>query len=352
MARQVIGYTKLEWTCPNCQTVNPGPMKICSSCGAPRPDEVQFAQAAQEELIQDEKEIKQAKAGADITCGYCGAPNPGNAEVCQRCGADLKEGKKRIAGQVIGAHRAGPVANIACPNCGAENPATAFKCSQCGAPLTREAPKSVTTVRKPVPIWVYIFLAAVLIGLIALIATCARREEVSATVQELEWQRGIIVMSIGPVQKEDFKDEIPVGATIGTCRQELHHVQKEPVAGAEEVCGTPYTVDTGSGYGEVVQDCEYRVYKDYCKFTVQECTKVDEVFVQGTGQEVAWPAVPADTDGCRDMSVENYVIRFNTEKGVLQFQTDDYALFSQATVGSQWELTLSGLGGIVDIKKK
>jgi hypothetical protein len=355
MAREVVGYTKLEWTCSNCKTVNPGPMKICSSCGSPRPEEVKFTQAAKEDLVQDEKEIQQAKAGADIQCAYCGAPNPATAAICVRCGADLKEGKQRQAGEVLGAHRSGPVGNIKCPNCGAENLASAYKCVGCGSPLGRE-PVAAPAVagKKPFPYLLVAIAAVVLIGLVILISTCARRENVVGTVQNAEWTCAVVVEAYGPVTKEDFLDKIPSSAGIGSCELKLYETSTDPVQGdnVEKVCGTPYTVDKGSGFGEVVQDCEYKVYKDFCQYQVDEWHKLDELTNQGTGLQVACPVPQLVTNQRQGAVTESFKIVFNTDKGVKEYTTSDASLYSRAAAGSQWELTIDGFGNVVEVKPK
>ena len=131
MAQESLGYIKLEWTCPNCGSRNPGPQKTCLSCGAAQPENVQFHQAETQNLLKDEAEIENAKSGADIHCPYCGARNVAGAETCSQCGGDLKEGVRRETGQVIGAYSTGPVKQISCPNCGVQNPETALKCAGC-----------------------------------------------------------------------------------------------------------------------------------------------------------------------------------------------------------------------------
>jgi hypothetical protein len=70
MAKKSLGYVKLEWVCPNCSTRNLGPQKTCTSCGAPQPDNVEFEQAAQAEIIKEQAEIAKAKVGPDIHCHY------------------------------------------------------------------------------------------------------------------------------------------------------------------------------------------------------------------------------------------------------------------------------------------
>ena len=89
MARKKLGHIELQWTCPNCNGINPGPEKTCGNCGAPQPEDVEFEQADRQELITDEEKITKAEAGADIHCPYCGTRNPTGTEVCNNFGGDL-----------------------------------------------------------------------------------------------------------------------------------------------------------------------------------------------------------------------------------------------------------------------
>ena len=52
MTTKSKGFIKMEWTCPNCNTRNPGPVKTCQSCGAPQPDERQVRDGHGPELRQ------------------------------------------------------------------------------------------------------------------------------------------------------------------------------------------------------------------------------------------------------------------------------------------------------------
>ncbi|MEM5775847.1 MAG: zinc ribbon domain-containing protein, partial [Anaerolineaceae bacterium] len=135
MAKKSIGYVKLEWVCPNCSTKNPGPQKTCLACGAPQPANVQFIKAVQDVLLSDEKELQQAKAGANVHCPYCGARNQAGADSCSQCGADLAEARARLTGQVLGAFQ-DRAQTVECPSCQTSNPSDASFCIACGASLT------------------------------------------------------------------------------------------------------------------------------------------------------------------------------------------------------------------------
>ena len=103
MAQKTEGFIELEWTCPSCQSNNPGPQKTCQNCGSPQPDDVTFHLPGEAKLKTDEATAEMAAAGPDIHCPYCGARNPGNAAECTQCGGDLSGGTHRQAGQVVGA---------------------------------------------------------------------------------------------------------------------------------------------------------------------------------------------------------------------------------------------------------
>lgn len=368
MARKSLGYVKLEWTCPNCGTKNPGPQQTCTACGAAQPDDIQFEQSSQAEVVKDEKEIERAQRGPDIHCPYCNARNPGGSETCVQCGGDLREGVRRESGRVIGAYKTvkEPVKEIPCPNCQALNPETNGTCSACGASLTaRGAPQkaaagveipasSEAKEKKRNPCITIAIVGVVLIAIIACVAilylTVFKKENTSATVQDIYWERIIEIEELGPVEKEGWLEDIPSDAEIGFCEQELHHTQSNDAIGAVEVCGTPYTVDSGTGMGEVVQDCEYEIYQDYCEYTVQEWITVDEVKQAGRDLDASWPD-PMLMDGQRSGDeTESYTITFQTVDEIYTYTTSDYGLFRQCQIGSPWTLTVNGLGNVVEIE--
>ncbi|MCX7670370.1 MAG: zinc ribbon domain-containing protein, partial [Anaerolineae bacterium] len=245
MAEKELGYVELEWRCPSCGTRNPGSVKKCRQCGTALTEEIQFEQAPQEELITDEAKIAQARAGPDIQCAYCGTANPATARTCKQCGADLAEGKARQAGQVLGAFREQPAPPLKCPACGKENPATALKCAACGAALVQPTPQvapAPAKARGGIGILIAILLGlCVLAGLF--FALSSRTSETIGQVSDVSWRRAIAIEALTPVTRQAWRDEIPANAPIGQCTRKVHHTEPNPVPGAREVCGTPYTVD-------------------------------------------------------------------------------------------------------------
>ena len=364
MPRETIGYVKLEWTCPKCGSRNPGPEKTCLSCGAPQPVDVQFVQAAGEVAIQDEKLKEMAEKGADIHCGFCGARNPADAIVCSQCGGDLKEGARREAGSVLGAYKVEPVKQILCSNCGAQNPETTLTCSKCGAPLQREpATQTIATqpaaLTKKQPNLLLIGVAAALVllcvfAVIGLIFASSTRESRQGIVQSVEWQTSVAIEALGPVTRQTWQDDIPQNAQIGSCTDKVYAVVDAEPAGEKtnKVCGTPYTVDTGSGVGQVVQDCKFEVYKPYCEYTIEEWRIVDEARVSGSDLNPEFASPQLSSKQRLGGQNTEYFVLFETDNGQFRYRVSSLEEFRRYQIGSPWLLNINAFGDIVSVEPR
>lgn len=360
MARKTVGHVQLEWTCPRCQTRNPGPQKFCNGCGGPQPADVAFEQPAQEKLITDAAELARAKAGPDVHCPYCQNRNPAGVKFCGSCGGDLAGAQARHTGQVLGAHRAGPVAEVKCPSCGTANPGTALKCKQCGAPLAKlEAPKPAATAaapalgagRRSIGLWIGMGVVLLcILGVVGALLLGGRSKTLQATVSSVRWERSIAVEGLVPVERQAWQDEVPSGAEILGCKSELRRSASEPVAGAEEVCGTPYTVDSGSGFGEVVQDCVYQVYDQSCSYRALDWQVVETPSLSGADLSPAWPSITLASDQRRGAAHEDYSVVFDAGGDSYTYTPDDAQAYQAFAPGSLWDLQVNGFGAIVDLK--
>jgi DNA-directed RNA polymerase subunit RPC12/RpoP len=372
MVRKTLGYVQLEWTCPQCGTRNRGTDKSCANCGAAQPARVAFHQAAQDNLITDEDEIARAEAGPDIHCAYCGARNPATAQKCSQCGADLTTATARESGQVVGAFSARPAPQVKCPQCGTPNDANALKCSQCNASLPRSRrtspPKDAAPRDRashdhppaaPKPFGkigrigiVGLVVAALLVCVVGLviIRSINPAREITAQVEDLSWTRSIQVLGPRKVTQETWRDEIPPGATLGRCTQKRHHTQDEPAPRATEVCGTPYVIDTGTGHGQVVQDCQYVVYAEWCQYEAQEWTEVDVITLSGDNPLPRWPEPALNAQQRQGELKESYEITFANGGKTYAYRTTDPDLFAQFQVGSQWVLRVGGLGMVKPVR--
>lgn len=353
MIRKTLGYVELEWTCPNCGVKNSGLQKICTGCGAPQPDSVQFEQSQTQQFLEDEKKIEAAKAGPDFHCGFCGARNAAGNQVCIQCGADLTGAAKRRAGQIVGAFSEGDVVDIHCPHCNELNPENAAFCSSCGGSLKTPArppiqPQAVAPKKGKGKYFVLGAIALfILMCIILIIALVSRKDTLTGTVQNIAWARSIVIEQYGPVKRDDWINAIPDGAILGKCEPRFHHTQSEPAPNATEVCGTPYTVDTGTGVGEVVQECEYKVYLEYCEYQVNDWQTYDEVTLEGNDFAPYWPNLQLSTNQREGEQKEKYTVFFVSEQGILEYNPGSESSFRQFPVGSSWLLDTNAFGKVI-----
>jgi hypothetical protein len=360
MTQETLGYVKLEWTCPKCGTRNPGPEKTCQSCGAPQPDNVKFEQVEGQQLSQDEALKKIADAGPDIHCPYCGARNPGNAEICVQCGGDLKTGVRREAGQVIGAYQARAVPQIPCPRCATLNPETNLKCANCGAPLTRPLVAAALPEKQAAPFkpsWMMIAAGAlVLLCLCGLggwfLSRAFTSENTTGVVQDVAWQTVVQVEELGPVKHQDWQDEIPSNATLGQCVDKVRQtVNSQPSSGDyNKVCGTPYTKDTGTGVGQVVQDCQYEVSAPYCEYVVQEWQNVSEETKQGDDYAPLFASPQLASNQRLGDQQTRLIVVFETSQGQYEYTPNSLEEFKLYQVGTQWVLKINGFNQVVGVE--
>ena len=354
MTKKTVGYVHLEWECPACGTRNKGIDKICRSCGAAQPADVDFEQVAQETLIADERIIAQAKAGADIHCPFCGTRNSATAVQCSQCLADLSEAQARASGKVVGAHQNKAVPDVACTHCGSLNSGTAQHCINCGAVLPRpEKPaKSEPAKPKAAPMSkttrfiLFGILGLVVIACIAIIVLSSRTEEVVGEVQDVSWEYSVLVEALTPVEVQDWHDEVPANADVLSCREEIRRVQPNPAPNSVEVCGTPYTIDTGTGVGEVVQDCEYQVYDDLCTYTELQWQDFDLVSLTGNDFDPEWPNPALAQDQRFGQSTESYEVVFNADGRTYTYHPDSFDEYVQFEDGDRWILEVNALNNV------
>jgi ribosomal protein L40E len=355
MTQKEVGYVELEWTCPRCDTRNPGTVTTCKTCGAPQPENVQFSAPVQAELVQDQQKIERAKAGPDIHCPYCGARNPATAKVCHQCGGDLTQGKARGAGKVVGAYGSPQsVAPVKCPACGMENPGSAKTCVRCGSPLGAPAPAPAP---QPQPAqtgsgggftWILIAAGvAVVLAIAAFMFFVFRTEDKVAVVQEARWQRTLPVLGLLPVRSDAWRDQIPGGAEVLSCAPRVRSTSSEPQPGAREVCGTPYTEDTGTGMGRVVQDCEYEIMDDWCSYSVLQWTVVNTLMAEGVGFEPRWPSATLEDRQRLGDGTERFSCVFTVDDKEYSYTVSSFAEYERCRAGTRWKLEINGLGDVV-----
>lgn len=327
MARKTIGFVPLIWECDSCGTKNPGPIKTCTSCGAPQPKDVEFLQVNEDEFdfIKDEALIRMAKAGPDIHCPYCGTRNPSTAEVCSNCGGELSQGgKARTTGQRV------------------------RTVTEAQAPVN--APPMEKKGSKRTFLFVILGVLAVLAVCIALGLLFLKTDEITATVTGVSWERTIAIEAYAQVTDADWRDEVPAGADILYCEYAYRYTSDQPQANATEVCGEITVEDTGTGVGEVVQECTYEVYDEYCQYSAMAWTVVDVAKEMGNSLPPVWPDLDLVADQREGAAEESYVINFRGDGNAYTYTTTDADLFLKAEPGSDWTLEVNQVGGVQSAK--
>lgn len=331
MAQKILGYIELVWTCDSCYTKNPGAIKSCTSCGAPQPLGVRFEQVDPNtfNFIKDEALIRMARSGPDKHCPFCGTRNVADALTCLQCGGDLTVGAtSRPSGEVIKPYPAESAQN---------------------KPQLPTDQKPMAT-RTPMPRGVFIIMILVLLAMCAfgifLLTSMLRTDAITAKVVSTSWERAVMVESYQLVDASDWKANIPADATISSCSLEYRYDSDQPTENSEEICGTPYTIDTGTGVGKVVQDCYYRVYEDYCRYETMGWTAGETLRLNGTDLNAVWPVANLSDTQRIGQATETYTIWFSTGSREYDLRTSDYSLYQLALPGSEWELEVNKLGAV------
>jgi hypothetical protein len=183
--------------------------------------------------------------------------------------------------------------------------------------------------------------------LCAIVFFSMRTSGKTATAQEARWERSIDVMGLVPVRDSDWRDQLPSGAENVSCRQEVRSHSSSPQAGAKEVCGTPYTVDTGTGVGRVVQDCEYEVYDDKCSYTTNQWAVVTAVKANGVGFSPAWPAANLTGEQRLGDRHENYVCVLSAGDKTYSLSIRSQAEYEQCQPGTKWKIEVNTFGSVL-----
>jgi len=181
------------------------------------------------------------------------------------------------------------------------------------------------------------------------VSRVARTDDVTGTVSSVSWQRSIPILALVAVERQDWLPEVPSGAPVGRCEERVYRISDQPEARSQKVCGTPYTIDRGNGYSEVVQDCQYEVYEDYCSYTAQDWAVVDTLVTSGSSEPPVWPQLSLSGNQRAGEGKQVYEVVFETNQGAIRYEADPDA-FQAMRPGTRWLLTINGFGDIVDIQ--
>jgi ribosomal protein L40E len=312
-----------------------------------------FEAPAEQKLITDADKLKQAAAAPQVACPFCGTRNDADAKACKKCGGDLSGAEARAKGEVVGAFTTAKAPEVKCPFCGTPNPSGAGKCKKCGGTLGRVAvppPKPAAAAPKATGFGaIVIGLVAVLcVGAVILFALGGRTSDAAATVQSVSWERAVPILAQAPVKREGWRDQAPAGSQVGQCEERVRGTSDEAVERSRKVCGTPYTIDQGTGAGKVVQDCAYQVLDDWCAYTVLQWTVVDAVVARGADLNPRWPDVSLAGGQREGDRTEEFKVVFLANDSTFTYRPDTEQEFQKYVPGSRWTIKVNGFGAVTD----
>jgi hypothetical protein len=204
------------------------------------------------------------------------------------------------------------------------------------------------------PVWaivgivLFVLACCGAIGLYAILS--ARTSDVKGQVQSVTWERTVSILEERPAQKEAWEESVPSEASNVSCQDRYRETSSFPAPKSTEVCGTPYTLDTGSGVGKVVQDCEYMVYASYCEFTILEWQVVDQVVSSGSDLSPYWPTFNLQAGQQQGESQERFQVVFSADGNLYDYTPPDEGTFSQFAPGSTWTLKINTFGVLTGVE--
>ena len=181
------------------------------------------------------------------------------------------------------------------------------------------------------------------------IRNLTRTDQVSAVVT-IAWRQQFQILAYQQVNESDWESAIPSNAQIVVQVSATFATTSDtPCADATEVC-EPYTVDTGTGIGQVVQDCVYQVYENYCAYTSLEWVPIDTLSASGYDLNPYWPSVNLGETQRLGSQEERYTIYFSSGGETYTFYTKDADLYLRAQPGSAWTLEVNRYGSVSSAK--
>jgi hypothetical protein len=200
--------------------------------------------------------------------------------------------------------------------------------------------------------WLPLAAIGVIGALIVLfLVLSARTTAVVGTVREAQWVRRVPIEGLVPVQYSGWWDELPQHAAVQSCRAEVRRVQDQPTDNAREVCGTPYTIDTGTGVGRVVQECRYEVLEDRCTYAVDEWRVIDVLEARGNNFAPEWPVTALQPRQRLGFGSEAFTCVLAADDRWYTIEPRTLADYTaQCQPGSQWQLEVNTFGAINSIQ--
>lgn len=327
-----VGRFQMLWDCQFC-----GKSKLlgithrhCPECGgAQDPTKRYFPSEAEKVAVQVDD-----YAGNDRICGSCQHPNGAKATFCAECGSPLE-------GAAAAKVRSERVAKA-----GTAFAADSAKAAE--AELGAGAKPKLVTKRKS-RWWIYTLVIVAVLGL-AIFMLCIRKKSGSFEVTAQTWERRIEIEEYVETSGSDWRDKVPSGASLGSCRD------KEYSAAVDEDCHTRQ-VDQGDGTFKEQQECtpaKDAVMKPWCSYTVRRWEVQDDLAAVERGDaddERTWPDSPFPTNvtqrlGARREKQRKEILKIELEgtggTHTCEYDADDEATWAKFKPGTKAKGSVRG----------
>jgi hypothetical protein len=157
-------------------------------------------------------------------------------------------------------------------------------------------------------------------------------------VTNLQWQTSVPVQEIQTVNYSNERGSAPSDAYNVSCQTD-----------SQEVCEEK-TVDQGNGFAEVVQEC-HTESEQYCDYTVDEWTTIQTYTLDGNDNYPVYEDPNLASGQRLGTATETLTVIFSTPDGQKNYSTDSVSEFQQFGIGSEWNLKMNAMGGVMSVER-
>ncbi len=281
--RHGAGTYQMLWDCKFCGTEKLLGVthRHCPNCGAAQ-DPTRRYFPAEEDMIALADHVY---VGADRLCPACSQPNSAASKFCSECGADLSGGAEVAVQQtrMLGTGRAASDTRH-------DVVKAAFDAEM--ARIEDEAPEPAFLGLRRTYWLIAAGLALLALVIAGVVYAVTYRAETRAEVTGMAWERTIAVEVFGPVEGQNWRENVPGDAYGVTCDRRQRGTEKEQV-GTREECQ-----DVAQGDGTFRRECrnvpvyeDRPVYDRWCTYRVDRWEFSRSVKARGDGRDPspAWP---------------------------------------------------------------
>lgn len=309
--------------------------RYCPQCGAPQDPKTRYFPAE-----EDKVEATGARyEGVDKICAGCQSPNGALAEFCTRCGAPLSGAKE--AGRLSDQVRSEDAKFAA---------SLSLRRKEAEQRRSTAAPAAEPARKRGRGGWI---AAAVLVGLILVIAALLRTQDETAVVTGHEWRQEIQIERFGPVPGSAWCDQLPAGAYGISSRPEVRTYRQVPDGQSCQV----RRVDRGDGTFAEREECQPRyrsepVYDQRCDYRVDRWTPARSAVAEGRDLTPRWPATGVTGNraclGCEREGARraDYQLRLKGTQSGKEYRCSlPQERWRGAAEGSRWNLKVGAVDG-------